>query len=73
MKKRILKTKWENIFLPLMIWLSISSMLAHNQTELITIIEELALYTMFIVGIYYGTREIRKDMLYERWNDEEYN
>lgn len=52
-----------------MIWLSISSMLAHNQTELITIIEELALYTMFTVGIYYGTREIRKDMLYERWND----
>lgn len=72
MKKFILQIKWENIILPLMIWLSISSMLAHNQTELITIIEELALYTMFTIGIYYGTREIRKDMLYERWEDVEY-
>lgn len=52
-----------------MIWLSIASMIAHHQTELITIIEELALYTMFTVGIYFGTRETRKDMLYERWND----
>lgn len=63
--KKVLKIKWENIFLPLMIWASVSSMIAHHQTELITIFEELGLYTMFTLGSWYGVREIRNEALYE--------
>lgn len=48
-------------------------MIAHNQTELITIGEELAIYTMFTYGIWYGLRELRKDALYGRWQDPEAN
>lgn len=48
-------------------------MIAHNQTELIVIGEELALYTSATAVIWYGVHELRKDALYGRWQDTEAN
>nr|DAS12548.1 MAG TPA: hypothetical protein [Caudoviricetes sp.]DAS16956.1 MAG TPA: hypothetical protein [Caudoviricetes sp.] len=63
--KKILKIKWENIFLIIFIPLDIFAMISHHQTQISLILAEMFIYLGMTLVIWYGIKGMRKEALYE--------
>lgn len=63
--KKLLKIKWENIFLIIFIPLNAWAMLFHNQTQILLILSEMFIYYGMTFVLWYSIKGIRNEALYE--------